>query len=140
MESKGKEEMVVRILLVDDSEHVRRALRNVLESSHEDWVVCGEARNGREAVVKVEGTTPDIILLDFSMPDMNGLEVAREIRYLTPVPILLVTLYLSEQLSSEAKKAGIRGACPKQQARSVMHGIETLLRNDTYFPLERRAA
>ena len=131
--------MVVRILVVDDSEHVRRALRNVLES-HDDWVVCGEARNGREALEKAEGMTPDIILLDFRMPDMNGLEVAREMRHLTSVPILLVTIYVSEQLKNEAKKAGIRGACPKEQAGSVMHGIEALLRDDTYFPLARNSA
>jgi DNA-binding NarL/FixJ family response regulator len=130
---------VVRILVVDDSEYVRRALRNVLES-HNGWVVCGEARNGKEALEQAEGTTPDIILLDFRMPDMNGLEVAREMRHLTSVPILLVTLYLSEQLNNEAKKVGIRGACPKEQAGSVTHGIEALLRDDTYFPITRHVS
>ena len=134
-----KEEVVVRILVVDDSEAVRRALRNVLES-HRDWRICGEAGSGKEALEQVEATDPDIILLDFRMPDMNGLEVAREVRHYRYVPILLITLYMSEQLKDEARRAGIRGACPKEQAGSVLNGIEALLRHDTYFPANQKAA
>ena len=125
---------MVRILLVDDSQHVRKALRNVLET-HPDWLICGEASTGHEAIEEVERCMPDIILLDFKMPDMNGLEAAKQIHERTRVPILMVTIYSSEQLNNEARRAGIQGACPKEQAKCVVRGIESLLENGgTYFP------
>lgn len=124
---------LTRILLVDDSDPIRKALRRVLEN-HYGWEVCGEASNGHEAVECVQRYDPDIVLLDFKMPDMNGLEVAKRIVQLTKVPILMVTMHVSNQLATEAKKAGIRGTCAKEQIKCVVHGIETLLRHDTYFP------
>ncbi|MGZ6231096.1 MAG: response regulator, partial [Syntrophales bacterium] len=66
----------VRILVVDDSPSVRRYLRAALEL-HRDWRVCDEARNGQEAVEQFRKIRPDVIVLDFQMPKMNGLDAAR---------------------------------------------------------------
>ena len=125
---------MVRILVVDDNPSVRRYLRGVLEQ-HEGWLVCDEARNGREAVERFEQIRPDVIVLDFQMPEMNGLDAARILTQLSPeTPILMVTLYLSNQLSEEARHVGIRGACAKTDVSSVVEAVGALLREETYFP------
>ena len=78
---------------------------------------------------------PDVILLDFQMPDLNGLDVARRIGQLFPeIPILMVTIHLSKQLADEAKKAGIRGVCLKSDVGSIVEAVDTLLHERTYFP------
>jgi len=128
------EKPVVRILVVDDNPSVRRYLRGVLEQ-HDNWRVCDEARNGREAVDRYRKIQPDVIVLDFQMPEMNGLDAARAIAQHSPeIPILIVTLDLSRQLSEEAKKVGARGACAKTDVSSVVDGVGALLRQETYFP------
>ena len=124
---------VTRILVVDDNPSVRRHLRGVLEE-HEGWRVCDEARNGQDAVDRYRQVRPDVIVLDFQMPELNGLEAARIITQLSPrIPILMITLYLSKQLSEEARKVGIRGACVKTDTHSVIDAVEALLREETYF-------
>jgi DNA-binding NarL/FixJ family response regulator len=125
---------VTRILVVDDNPTVRRYLRGVLEE-HEGWRVCDEARNGHEAVERFQLVRPDVVVLDFQMPEMNGLDAARVIARLSPdTPILMVTLYLSKQLSDEARKVGIRGTCAKADIGSVVDAVGALLREETYFP------
>jgi len=127
---------VVRILLVDDNPSVRHYLRAILEQQTA-WQVCGEARTGAEALHKVlEAPPPDLILLDYQMPDLNGVDVAKQISELFPkIPILMVTLHLSKQLAEAARSAGVRGACAKQDIGSVVEAVEVLLRDQTYFPL-----
>jgi DNA-binding NarL/FixJ family response regulator len=123
----------VRILVVDDNPAVRRYLRRALEQQ-EGWRVCDEARNGQEAVDRFQKIRPDVIVLDFQMPEMNGLDAARIISRLSPeTPILMVTLYLSRQLSEEARKAGVRGACTKTDVGCVVDAVGALLREETYF-------
>lgn len=123
----------VRILLADDSQIMRRCLRNLLEQQ-QSWSVCSEAANGREAVEKAEQSLPDVIVLDFQMPEMNGLDAAKEIRRLLPkVPILMVTLHMSPQLEYQARKAGIRGACDKGNIGCVVEGIDAVLHKGTYY-------
>jgi DNA-binding NarL/FixJ family response regulator len=124
---------VVRILLVDDNQLVRSSLRRVLEQ-HDEWRVCGEASNGREAVATARELQPDLVLIDFKMPEMNGLEAAREINHHANVPILLVSMFLNDQLAAEARKAGFRGACPKEHVSCVVSAVEAVLREETYFP------
>ncbi len=124
-----------RILVVDDNPSVRRYLRGVLEQ-HRGWRVCDEARDGQEAVYKFQKIKPDVIVLDFQMPYMNGLDAARAISQLSPeTPILMVTLYLTKQLSEEAQRAGVRGACAKTDLHCVVDAVGALLREETYFPL-----
>lgn len=124
----------VRILVVDDNPSVRRYLRGALEQ-HCNWRVCDEARNGKDAVERFWKIRPDLIVLDFQMPEMNGLDAARILSRLSPeTPILIVTLYLSKQLSDEARRVGARGACAKTDINSVVDGVGALLRAETYFP------
>lgn len=130
---------MIRILLVDDNQLVRRSLRNLLEQ-HDEWEVCGEASNGREAVAVFQRLRPDVVLLDFKMPDMNGLETARQIKRSGPAPILLVSMFLNDQLTDEARKAGVQGTCPKEQVGCVVHAVEAVLRHETYFPRCRKFA
>jgi len=128
------EASVIRILVVDDNPAVRRFLRAALEREH-CCEICDEAGNGAQAILRFQQAKPDLILLDFQMPEMNGLEAARQITGLSPdIPILMVTMYLSKQLIDEARKVGIRGACEKTNLSSVMAGVGALLRQETYFP------
>ena len=125
---------MTRILLVDDNPAVRRYLRAVLEQQ-QDWRVTGEARTGAEALHKVLEAPPDLIVLDYRMPDLNGVDVARQISGMFPkLPMLMVTLHLSRQLADAAREAGVRGACAKQDIGSVVEAIEVLLHEKTYFP------
>src|SRR5580658_1758730 len=125
---------MVRILVVDDNPSVRHYLRALLEQ-RSTWQVCAEARTGREALQRVEKNRPDMILLDFQMPDLNGLDVARQISSLFPeIPILMVTIHLSKQLEQEARRVGIRGACAKTDVGSIVEAVDTLLHEGTYFP------
>ena len=125
---------VVRILLVDDNPAVRHYLRAILEQQ-DDWQICGEARNGREAIDRVQELIPDVVLLDFQLPDLNGLDVARHFRGLLPrIPILMVTVHMSNQLAAAARAAGICGICAKSNVGSIVEAVRTLLEEKTYFP------
>ena len=126
---------MVRILVVDDNAAVRYHLRLLLEQQG-TWQVCDEAQTGREALQLVaEKNPPDMILLDFQMPDLNGLDVARQITKLLPeIPILMVTSYLSKQLAEEARRVGIRGACAKSDVSSIVEAVGALLDARYYFP------
>jgi two-component system invasion response regulator UvrY len=126
---------LVRILVVDDNPAVRNYLRALLEQQG-SWQVCDEARTGGEALQRLKKAPPDLILLDFQMPDLNGLEVARQISRLCPqIPILMVTIHLSKQLAEEARKVGIRGTCAKSDVGSIVEAVEALLHQETYFPI-----
>jgi DNA-binding NarL/FixJ family response regulator len=127
---------VIRILIVDDNPAVRRYLRAILEQQA-SWQVCGEARTGAEALHQVlQAPPPDLIVLDYQMPDLNGVDIARQISELFPkIPILMVTLHLSRQLANAAREAGVRGACAKQDIGSVVEAVDILLHDQTYFPI-----
>jgi len=126
---------LIRILIVDDNPAVRRYLRAILEQQ-EAWRVCGEARTGAEALQKVLESPPDLVVLDYQMPDLNGVDVAKQISEMFPkIPILMVTLHLSKQLAEAAREAGVRGACAKQDIGSVVEAVEVLLHDQTYFPM-----
>ena len=128
------EERAIRILVVDDNPSVRRYLRGALEQ-HVNWRVCDEARNGQDAVDRYRSVKPDVIVLDFQMPEMNGLDAARIITRLSAgnpnSDRYLISL--SRQLSEEARKVGARGACVKADIGSVVAAVGALLRQETYF-------
>lgn len=125
---------MTRILIVDDNPAVRRYLRAILEQQS-SWKVCGEARTGAEALHQVLESPPDLILLDYQMPDLNGVDIARQIAEMFPkIPILMVTLHWSSQLVDAARNAGVRGACAKQDIGSVVEAVDVLLHDQTYFP------
>lgn len=131
---------MVRILVVDDSATSRASLRSALEQRSE-WVVVGEAYNGRHALEMFPNHMPQITLMDFIMPEMNGLEAARHITRLhSDALILMVTTDPSMELEREAKRAGIRGLCPKSGMHCLCAAVETLLNGKTYFSQGRFAA
>lgn len=121
--------MGTRILVVDDMQAIRRSLRLRIEKET-DWEICGEAENGREAVERVQELRPDVVLLDLSMPIMNGLDAARQIKSMAPhTRILMFTLHTYPQLLDEARKAGITGVLSKSGAAGsdLLHALRSLL-------------
>jgi chemotaxis response regulator CheB len=112
--------MKVRILVVDDNAVGRDGLSLLLQE-HADWEVCGEAADGIEAIEKYWQLRPDLLVLDVSMPRMNGLDAAREILKLSPnTLILLYTSYITAQLIDVAHKAGICGTVSKNALHLVV--------------------
>jgi DNA-binding NarL/FixJ family response regulator len=98
---------MLKILIAEDNGHVRAALRVCLELNPV-WRVCGEAENGEDAVVLAGQLRPDIVLLDYAMPLMNGVEAARAISAAIPNCVLILfTMFASNQLEALAKAAGI---------------------------------
>jgi CheY-like chemotaxis protein len=94
------------ILIVDDHQVVRGGIRNLLDG-HVRWEVCGDAENGREGLAKAIDLRPDLIILDISMPLMNGLEAAAEIRKVAPgTKIIVSSMHDSRQMSRQAIQAG----------------------------------
>ena len=109
----------LRILIADDHDAVRRGVRTILERQA-GWVVCGEVSSGRDAVTRAVDLQPDVVLLDISMPGLNGLEAAREIRRLVPAKILILTVHQTDHLASEVLGAGADGCVSKADAGRVL--------------------
>jgi DNA-binding NarL/FixJ family response regulator len=125
----------LRILVADDHEAVRKGVCAIL-SARKDLEVCGEAENGKVAIEKAHSLNPDMIILDITMPVLSGFEAAREIRKTKPqVPILILSMHESNQLIEEAKKIGVQGYVTKTQVgATLLHAVDSLLRNETFFP------
>jgi DNA-binding NarL/FixJ family response regulator len=119
--------MRTRFLIVDDSELVRKSLRTVLQANP-DWEVCGEAADGESAVALFKELHPNIVILDFQMPGMNGIETARRMSEIAPaVPIVLFTQHASSDLEKHAREVGIRSVVSKTNAFPMVGMIEALL-------------
>ena len=114
----------LRILIVDDSDTTRRILGTIVRSR--DWIVCGEAEDGRSGVKKFQELKPDLVLLDLAMPDINGLEAARMMSGSDPtVPIILFTAVDADGLEEAARNVGICAVVPKTQSWNLIKTIET---------------
>jgi DNA-binding NarL/FixJ family response regulator len=125
--------MATRILIADDDAPARRLLRRILDE-HPGWQVCGEACNGRDAVAKAKELSPDVVVMDLAMPQMNGFDAAREISKSSHLPMLLLTVQeVSQALVREARKAGFQGVISKGKGTEVIPRIETLLENGICF-------
>jgi DNA-binding NarL/FixJ family response regulator len=125
---------VKRILIADDHEVVRSGLRAMIEN-RADWVVTGEAVNGKDAFAKVLAMKPDIAILDYSMPFMTGVEVSRRIKsnHLR-TEVLILTMHESEAILAEVLMAGIRGFLLKSDASGhLIAAVEALLEHRPYF-------
>jgi two-component system response regulator NreC len=123
-----------RILIADDSAILRRELSKILESQPR-FAVCGKASSGIEAIEKTRELNPDLVILDLSMPDMNGFDAARKILESSPsTPILLFSLHASTEFLEEAYKIGIRGYVQKGAGReTLIEALDALLDGDAYF-------
>jgi two-component system, NarL family, nitrate/nitrite response regulator NarL len=127
----------VRVLIADDQPGIRKrvcltlAARIALEA-------CEEACNGAEAVELAQESRPDLIILDITMPVMNGLDAARKIRQFSPdTPILILTMHKSKQLMEEAQKIGVHGYVVKAEAgHSLVSAVNAVLQQQTFFPTE----
>jgi len=124
----------LRILVADDHHLVRRGVKALLEERPE-WRICGEAATGREVIEKAARLKPDIIILDISLPDLNGLEVARRIRKESPsAEVLILSMHYSDQLIREIVDAGVRGYLVKSDSeRDLVIAVETLARHKPFF-------
>jgi DNA-binding NarL/FixJ family response regulator len=119
--------MRTRFLLVDDNDVVRQGLRTVLQANP-DWEICGEANNGLAAVDLFKELHPNIVILDFRMPGINGVEAARRMSEIAPaVPIVMFTEHASPELERHALDAGIRKVVSKIDAFPMVGIIEALL-------------
>jgi DNA-binding NarL/FixJ family response regulator len=123
-----------RILVADDHEVVRKGLVAILKQKSE-WQVCGEACNGREAVEQAAQLMPDVVVMDISMPGLNGLEATDQIVRANPsTKVLVLTLHDSDDLIRDVLNAGARGFLLKSDSVCELEAaIEALLRNKTYF-------
>ena len=124
----------VRILIADDHELIRRGLVSAL-SDRPEWTIVAEAADGRQACELAARLTPDIAVLDLTMPELNGLDVTRQIRASTPkTRILIVTAHESEQLIRDVLDAGALGYVLKSDAgRVLVQAIEALLDERPFF-------
>nr|HEV7953875.1 response regulator transcription factor [Candidatus Acidoferrales bacterium] len=124
----------LRILVADDHDLMRRGIKTLLQT-HAGWEICGEAQTGREAVSRTEELKPDIVVLDISMPDLNGIEAARRIRKASPeTEVLILSLHFSDQLIREIVEAGVRGYIIKSDSdRDLIVAVETLAKHKPFF-------
>lgn len=124
----------LRILIADDHDLVRKGLRLLIEE-HPGWTVCAEARSGREAVEQAVQSNPDIVVIDVSMPDLNGLEATRLIRKSCPrSEVLVITHHDSDEIAAEVLKAGARGYVLKSDSdKDLVNAVEALGRHKPFF-------
>lgn len=126
--------MKLRILIADDHEVVRRGLSTLLQT-HEGWEICGEAKDGREAVDMARQLKPDVVILDVGMPNLNGLAATRLLSQQNPQQkIIVLTITDSDEVIREALDAGARGFVLKSDAaRDLVSAVEALQHNRMFF-------
>src|SRR5258705_3130694 len=124
----------LRILIGDDHQLVRNGITALLQS-HAGWEICGEATTGREAVEKAKELIPDIVILDISMPDLNGSDATKRIRKtLKNTEVLILSAHYSDQLVRESIDAGALGHVLKTDAdHDLLIAVESLARNKPFF-------
>jgi DNA-binding NarL/FixJ family response regulator len=124
----------LRILIADDHDLLRRGVKELLQS-HAGWEVCGEAHTGREAVAVAEQLKPDIVILDISMPDLNGVDAAKKIRKALPnTEVLMLSVHYSDQLIRDIIEAGVRGYIVKSDSdRDLIIAVEALANHKPFF-------
>jgi DNA-binding NarL/FixJ family response regulator len=117
----------VRVLIADDNPWIRKALRTLIEH-HSDWQVCAEAEDGQAAVIQARECHPDLVIMDFRLPAMNGLDAGKAIRASMPqTPMLLITFYGSDELAKAASQAGFRAVVSKSDLMNLDNVIESTM-------------
>jgi DNA-binding NarL/FixJ family response regulator len=129
-----KTKFMPRVLIVDDHAFIRRGVQAVLHSFPE-WEFCGEADNGNDAIRLAQELKPEVIIMDVSMPGLNGIEATRAIRKTQPeVKIILLTLHQSEDLVRTAFRAGATGYLLKADAeQELLKALSTVVGEGTYI-------
>ncbi len=124
---------MARVLIVDDHAVVRRGVRALLQPS-QNWEICGEAENGEDAIRLAQDLKPEIIIMDLSMPVMNGLQATRAIRQSLPeIKVVLFSLHTSSELVRSIFMAGAQGYVLKSDAETdLITALETVYGNHTY--------
>lgn len=132
--SFGASSTALKILIVDDHDILRRGLKELLNAKP-GWEVCAEAKTGKEAVALAEELKPHIVVMDISMPDLNGLEAARRIHKALPkAGILILTMHFSDQLVREVIETGARGYILKSDAdRDLVAAVDCIANRRTFF-------
>ena len=125
---------MTRILIADDHDIVRDGLRALLETQA-GWTVVAEARNGQEALELAATTRPDVVILDYAMPVMNGVEVARQLQARRlRAEVLIFTMHDDDAVIRDALQAGVRGYLLKADARRhLVEAVETLAQHEAYI-------
>jgi len=126
--------MAVKILIADDHEIVRQGIRRVLEAKPE-WEICGEASNGQQAVRMAQELTPDVIIMDVTMPVMSGLEAADEISRL-PIAsrVLFFTMHDSSSMAGSVRRSRAQGYVVKSRAaQDLIEALERLVKGGTFY-------
>lgn len=125
----------LRVLVVDDHESVRKGVCAILDS-REDIEICGEASDGGEAIEKARALKPDLVIMDISMPIMDGISAAREIHKMSPeTAIIILSMHDSKQLMERAKQTGLRGYVTKGQAgTALLEAIDSVLAGHPFYP------
>jgi DNA-binding NarL/FixJ family response regulator len=124
----------LRVLIADDHDLIRRGVRDLL-TARSGWQVVGEACNGADAVRKAVSLRPDVAILDFSMPELNGPEAAAQIAEKVPeTGVVVLTMHDSEQVMREVLHAGARGLVLKSDAdRDLVEAVEAVARKRHFF-------
>jgi DNA-binding NarL/FixJ family response regulator len=131
---RQKRSATLRILIVDDHEALRAGVRSILESRGIE--VCGEAANGQEALAKALQLLPDLVILDVTMPVLDGFSAAREItRRLPHIGVLLHSMHKSTSMVNVAKSSGARGFVTKSEGVArLLRAVDAIAHNKTFFP------
>jgi DNA-binding NarL/FixJ family response regulator len=124
----------IRILIADDHELVRHGMRAIF-SGEPNWIVCGEATTGRQALAMALDLEPDLVVLDVALPELNGIEVARHVRRDLPsAAVLIVTMHDADQIVQEAMEAGAKGLVLKAEAgRTLADAVRAILAGNEFF-------
>jgi DNA-binding NarL/FixJ family response regulator len=124
----------LRILIADDHEVVRKGVCSLLES-RAGVKVCGEATNGQEAVDLATELIPDLVVLDVTMPVLDGFSAARKIKQLLPaMPILMLSMHAGPEMVRAAKAAGAQGFVTKTDvAGTLLNAVDVVLRGEAFF-------
>ena len=134
-------EYPLRVLIVDDHEAVRIGVRAIL-STRPDIEVCGEAANGQEALDKAKELSPDVIIMDITMPVVDGFTAAREMSKVAPgASVLLLSMHESPNLLNVAKSSGARGYIAKSEgSAAILRALDALAHHRTFFPDSQQSA
>jgi DNA-binding NarL/FixJ family response regulator len=122
-----------RVLVVDDHAVIRRGVQGIL-STYPEWDLCGEADNGQDAIRLAGELAPEVVIMDVSMPGMNGLEATRIIHEVLPdTKVLLLTLHSSSEFVRSAFRAGARGYVLKSDAENeLVRALNVVIGEGTY--------